>query len=132
MNPIIFKAYDIRGKYPAEINEQVVSEIVAVLGKFFKKGRIVIGHDIRLSSPKLYQAAINQLKTDKSKFKIIPIGLTTTPMFYFLVNYFKAAGGIMITASHNPKEYNGLKVVKEKAVPVSGKDIMKLLKVKKR
>lgn len=148
MNLSIFKAYDIRGKYPGEINEKVVSEITTALARYFKKGAIVIGRDARLSSPSLYRAVIKVLSdinksrmhaNDANKFsrhshglalssrRVIAIGLTTTPMFYFLVNYFKAVGGIMITASHNPPEFNGLKVVEEKAVPMSGEDIRKLL-----
>ena len=57
--------------------------------------------------------------------RIIDGGLMTTPMFYFLVNHFNADGGIMITASHNPKEYNGLKIINKNAVPISGKEIQK-------
>ena len=142
MSSSIFKAYDIRGKYPDEINEKVVSEIVAALAKHFKSGVIVVGRDARLSSPVLYKAVIKAFsverlafskKNKKSKtlypkpYTLITVGLTTTPMFYFLVNYFKAIGGIMITASHNPKEYNGLKVVGKKAVPMSGEDVYKLI-----
>jgi len=127
MKSSIFKAYDIRGKYPTEINEKVVSEIAVALARHFKKGTIVVGRDIRLSSPSLYRAAIKQLRTKNLKLKTIPIGLATTPMFYFLVNYLKAVGGIMITASHNPKEFNGLKVVGRKAAPMSGKDILRIM-----
>ncbi len=59
------------------------------------------------------------------KLKIVPVGMMTTPMLYFLVNRLKAAGGLMVTASHNPKEYNGLKVVGPKAEMVSGKEVLK-------
>ncbi len=123
----IFKAYDIRGKYPDEINEKIVSEISAALAKNLKPKIIVIGHDARLSSPKLYRVVIKKLKIENLKFKIIEIGLTTTPMFYFLTNHFKADLGIMITASHNPKNYNGLKVVGKNAIPISGKEIYRLV-----
>ncbi len=124
MNHNIFKAYDIRGKYPEEINEKIVPDIIAALIKNIKPKTVVIGHDARLSSPKLYRAVIKQFKIENLKLKIIPIGLSTTPMFYFLVNYFKADLGIMITASHNPKEHNGFKIVGKNAVPISGKEIL--------
>ncbi len=129
MNPTIFKAYDIRGKYPEEINENAVSEIIAVLAKHFGKGRIVVAHDARLSSPALYKSALQSLKISPpaggSKLEIIVVGPTTTPMLYFLVNKLKAVGGIMVTASHNPKEFNGLKIVGKKAAPISGEEIKK-------
>ncbi len=130
MNKEIFKAYDIRGKYPREINEAAISEIISGLKKIFipktkLKAKIVLARDARLSSPDLYREAIKRLATGDSRLEIFPIGLATTPMFYFLVNYFKADGGVMITASHNPKEYNGLKIVGENAAPIGGKEILK-------
>ncbi|PIU98426.1 hypothetical protein COS61_01475 [Candidatus Wolfebacteria bacterium CG03_land_8_20_14_0_80_40_12] len=135
MKPQIFKAYDIRGKYPTEVNEKSISEITRCLGQYFKlktknsrlKTKIVIGRDIRLSSPKLYRAAISQLKSKNLKLKTIEAGLVTTPMLYFLVNYFKADVGIIVTASHNPKNYNGLKVVGKRAIPISGKEIFRII-----
>ncbi|MEK7553534.1 MAG: hypothetical protein AAB504_02540 [Patescibacteria group bacterium] len=127
MNPDIFKAYDIRGKYPEEINEKIVSDIIAALIKNIKPKVIVIGHDARLSSPSLYSTIIKQFKIENLKLKIISAEIITTPMLYFLVNYFKADIGIMITASHNPKEYNGLKIVGKKAIPISGKKIFHLI-----
>lgn len=126
MNPSIFKAYDIRGKYPNEINEKIVSEIIR---KFFKsKVKIIVGRDARLSSPKLYHAAIKQLVINNQKSAIIKAGMATTPMLYFLVNKLNADFGIMITASHNPKEYNGLKIIGKNAVPISGNEIYKNLR----
>lgn len=122
----IFGAYDIRGRYPREINEKIISEISQRLGRYFKH-KIVVAHDVRLSSPKLYQAALKALKAQKD-LKVLSIGLATTPMFYFLVRKLKADGGLMITASHNPKDYNGLKVVDENALSISGWEIKKLLK----
>ena len=133
MNSKIFSPYDIRGKYPEEINESVVSEITSYLPKIFqfKVKIIIIGHDARLSSPSFYQTINKQLTTNNRQLTIIPIGLSTTPMFYFLVNHFKADGGIMITASHNPKEYNGLKIVGKNAIPISGEEILKIINQKK-
>jgi len=134
MDSSIFKAYDIRGKYPQEINEKIVSEIIR---RFFNsKFKIIIGHDARLSSPSLYKAAIKQLKIQsapsanwrrRTKLKIVPAGMTTAPMLYFLVNKLNADFGIMLTASHNPKEYNGLKIVGKNAVPISGKEILRIM-----
>jgi phosphomannomutase len=124
----IFKAYDIRGIYPTEINESVVREIGAGLVKMFGSGTVIIGHDSRLSSPALYRAILREFKENKKKIKIIAAGLITTPTLYFLVNKLKARGGVMVTASHNPKEYNGLKVVGEKAKMISGKEIYELLR----
>ena len=147
MNIGIFRAYDIRGKYPLEINEEVTIKIVQRLGHYFNlkakssprakaqllvrgyklKAKIVIGHDARLSSPNLYRAATKGLQTMDYRLQLIKVGLATTPMLTFLVNYFKAAGGIMITASHNPKEYNGLKVVGKNAEPIGGKDVLRIM-----
>lgn len=124
----IFKANDIRGIYPEELNETIVAEIAAALGGYFgKKATLVVGHDARLSSPKLYQALINGVRSRNKNIRCIKAGIMTTPMLYFLVSEYEADGGIMITASHNPKQYNGLKVVKAGARPVSGTEIGKLM-----
>jgi len=133
ISPDIFKAYDIRGRYPSEINEKIVAKIFNALEKKYLKTKncqlktIVVGHDARLSSPRLYQAALKNLQTYKL-INLQTIGLATTPMFYFLANHFNADLGIMITASHNPKEYNGLKIVGKKAIPISGKEIYNILR----
>ena len=129
MNSNIFKAYDIRGKYPDEINEKIVSNIITALIKNIKPKTVVIGHDARLSSPSLYKTTIKTIQKTlvASGYTLYPAKLITTPMLYFLVNYFKADMGIMITASHNPKEYNGLKIVGKNAVPISGKEIFHLI-----
>lgn len=125
----IFKANDVRGVYPSEINEKEVRKIGLALSGYFGKGaKLVIGHDARLSSPSLYRALKDSLKSKKlNGLKVIEAGLMTTPMLYFLVAHSKADGGIMVTASHNPKEYNGLKVVKKGARPVGGKEIEKIV-----
>jgi phosphomannomutase len=127
MEKSIFKAYDIRGKYPREINENVVEKIAIALTYHFKKGEIIVGHDARLSSPKLYKAVIGAIKKENPKLSIIKLGLITTPLLYFLVNRVGATAGIVVTASHNPKEYNGLKVVGRDAEPLNGKEIWKLV-----
>ncbi len=129
LDETIFRAYDIRGRYPAQINADVVREVVPAIVKALKmapKGvkTLVVGHDARLSSPELYGACIETLEKENG-VRVVPVGLITTPMLYFLVNEHKADGGITVTASHNPKEYNGLKMVREQAIPVSGKDVLR-------
>ena len=128
MDTSIFKAYDIRGKYPEELNEKAVSEIIPALAKHFGGDRIIVGHDTRLSSPKLYKAVLKSLLASGYALNPIPVGMITTPMLYFLVNKLKVRGGIMITASHNPKEYNGLKVMDKKTGVMNGKEIYELYK----
>jgi len=134
MNLSIFRAYDIRGKYPNEINEEIVSKItssfISKLRIKNSKFRIIVGYDARLSSPKLYRAAIKTLQIANRKAQIVKAGMITTPMLSFLASNLKADAGIMITASHNPKEYNGLKIVGKNAVPISGKEIYKVMSKK--
>lgn len=109
----IFKAYDIRGIYPTELNEQNLVPIVKAIYAFFlkkkntKKMSIVLGRDMRLSSPSLFRVA-KQTLVDAGA-KIIDVGLVSTPTFYFAVFHYGYDAGIQITASHNPKEYNGIK-----------------------
>lgn len=135
MNSNIFKFYDIRGKYPQEINEKIISEIIPALTRYFQlkpktknlKPKIIIGHDTRLSSPSLYRATINSIKCQLLNIEIIKIGIVTTPMLYFLAKYFNVDMGIMITASHNPKKYNGLKIIDKNVSPISGKEILRII-----
>lgn len=122
MNQSVFKAYDVRGRYPSELNEELAFAIGQSLGKHWKKGKVVLGHDARLSSPALYVAVKNGL-AENAELDIEEIGLATSPMFYYLAYKFEAVGGVMVTASHNPKDHNGLKVVGQKAEVTSGKEI---------
>ncbi len=122
----IFRAYDVRGRYPEEINETTVASIIEQIPKLLK-GKVVVGHDARLSSPALYKTVIASLKKTHPDSQIECVGSATTPMLYFLVQTLKARAGIMITASHNPKDYNGLKVTGPGARPVSGETIKKLV-----
>jgi phosphomannomutase len=117
MNEAIFKAYDIRGIYPREINEQDVYKIAKAYCEFVKPKEVVIGCDVRLSSPSLKAAAIKAVVDQK--IKVIDVGEISTDMLYFAVANYDYAGGFSITASHNPKEYNGLKFVREKSQPIS-------------
>jgi len=117
----IFRAYDIRGIYPEEINENAAYLIGRAYVKFLKKLKpnIAVGQDGRLSTPKLFKWLSKGI-TDQGG-NTVDVGLSITPMLYFAVAHFKFDGGINITASHNPPEYNGFKLVREKAIPVSEK-----------
>ncbi|MBI4034235.1 MAG: hypothetical protein HY378_01665 [Candidatus Brennerbacteria bacterium] len=134
MNPSIFKTYDIRGIYPEEVNEEAIFEISKALGRYFGGGEILVARDGRLSSPQLYRAAIRGLLASREhsqKNRIIKLGIATTPMFYFLVGKLRAEGGIMITASHNPKNYNGLKAMGRGVKFINGKLMLKIVKKSK-
>ncbi|MFA6096145.1 MAG: phosphomannomutase/phosphoglucomutase [Candidatus Paceibacterota bacterium] len=129
----IFKAYDIRGIYPSQLDEDVAYRIgkgyaTFILGENPKTKNIVVGCDMRLSSPALKEKLISGLVD--SGLNVIDVGLVSTPTFYFAVAYYGYDGGIQVSASHNPKEYNGFKLVKAKALPVS-KDsgIMEMLDI---
>jgi phosphomannomutase len=111
-----FKAYDIRGKVPSELNKELAYKIGRAFSKFTNAKKIVIGYDIRKSSVEISEALKNGL-TD-SGVDVIDIGLCGTEMIYFSTPHFDADGGIMITASHNPPEYNGMKFVGKGSVPV--------------
>ncbi|MDO8510176.1 MAG: hypothetical protein Q7S15_00935 [bacterium] len=127
MNQSIYKAYDVRGLYPEEINEQSLEPLGITAAHIFGEGIVVVAHDGRHGSKELaghLERTISEEATRMGKrVEIKAIGLSTTPMFYFLVNHLGAKGGLMLTASHNPKNYNGVKVVREGAVPISGKEL---------
>ena len=112
MHGNIFKAYDIRGIYPGEINELDVYKTAVALCKFLEPANLVVGCDVRLSSPALKRAAIKGI-TDQG-VKVIDVGEISTDMLYYAVGHYGYAGGLTITASHNPKEYNGYKVYDDK------------------
>ncbi len=111
-----FKAYDIRGKVPGELNTDLAYKIGRVYSKHVKANKIVVGRDVRKSSDEISEALIRGI--NDSGADVIDIGLCGTEMVYFATPHFDADGGIMITASHNPPEYNGMKFVKRDSVPV--------------
>lgn len=113
-----FGAYDIRGIYPETINENIAYRIGRAFPHLFEAKKVVVGHDIRLSGPSI-QAALLQGLTE-SGCDVIDIGQCGTEMIYFATVHLGLDGGIMITASHNPKEYNGMKFVRKGARPISG------------
>jgi phosphomannomutase len=111
-----FKAYDIRGKVPSELNSKLAYKIGRAYSKLVNAKKMVVGYDIRKTSEEISESLIKGL-TD-SGTNVVNIGLCGTEMIYFSTPYFDADGGIMITASHNPPEYNGMKFVKRGSVPV--------------
>ena len=113
-----FKAYDIRGRVPDELDEDLARRIGAGTSALLGPGPMVVGHDIRLSSPGLLQAAIEGITSTGRD--VINIGLCGTEEVYFQTFHRGAAGGIMVTASHNPMDYNGMKLVREQSKPISG------------
>lgn len=118
MKKEIFKAYDIRGVYPTEIDELEAYKIASALCDYLKPSELVVGCDVRLSSPSIKQAVIKAI-TDKG-VRVIDVGEISTDMLYFAVANYGYAGGLTVTASHNPKEYNGMKIVREDSKPISG------------
>lgn len=117
INPEIFKAYDIRGVYPEQINEKVAAAIAKAFVKWLDPKEVVLGRDARLSSPALAEAVKKSLI--ESGVDVINIGMVTTDMFYFTVGKYGHQAGIIVSGSHNPKEWNGLKLVKEGVAAVS-------------
>lgn len=112
-----FKAYDVRGVYPDEVNEELAYRVGRIFSAKFAAETVVVGHDIRLSGPALVEALTEGLRHGGAK--VIDIGQCGTEMIYFATAHLQADGGIMITASHNPKEYNGMKLVRRGARPIS-------------
>lgn len=106
----VFKAYDIRGVYPSEINEELFEKIGRAYVALFRPQKLAIGRDVRTSSPKLFRALVRGVASAGAD--VVDIGTITTDMLYFAVGYYGYDGGMTVTASHNPKEYNGLKMVK--------------------
>lgn len=117
INTKIFKAYDIRGIYEVDFDDSHFYDIAQAYAKLVKpKGRVAVGMDVRLSSSALKKSVIKGL-TDAG-ISVLDIGLCSTEMYYFAVGQYKLAGGLQITASHNPKEWNGLKMVKSGVKPI--------------
>jgi len=112
----IFKAYDIRGIVPGELGPQQARSIGRAVARFFGGATLAVGRDARTHSPALRDALVTGLTEAGSD--VVDIGLVATPMLYFAVDELKLGGGVMVTASHNPAEYNGFKVCGAHAVPV--------------
>jgi len=118
LNPDIFKAYDIRGVYPNDIDEATAKAIGSAFAVYLGSREIAVGYDMRLSSPSL-KAAFVEGVTEQG-VDVTDYGMLSTDMMYFAVASGNHSGGAQITASHNPKQYNGMKLVREGAFPLSG------------
>lgn len=123
-----FKAYDIRGKLGTELNEEIAYKIGRAYGQIYQPKTVVIGCDVRLTSEDLKQATIRGL--NDAGVDVLDLGMTGTEEVYFGAFHLDVQGGIEITASHNPMDYNGMKLVRENARPISAdtglKDIQSL------
>lgn len=119
----IFKAYDIRGIYPTDVNTEVAYALGRAYAEFLRETspkkslRVAVGRDMRASSPELKGALIEGILDDG--VNVEDFGMVSTPTFYFGVAYFKYDGGVQVSASHNPKEWNGFKLVRERAIPIT-------------
>ncbi len=118
LNDDIFKAYDVRGVYPTEVNEDAARAIGAAFIAYLKAKRVAVGRDMRLSSPALAAAFIDGVTSQGAD--VVDYGMIPTDMLYFAVAADRLDGGVQITASHNPKQYNGMKMVRQEAFPLSG------------
>lgn len=117
INPQIFKSYDVRGVYPDDFNEAIVKRIVPAYIKLFNPQKVVLGRDVRESGASLHRAALTSFID--AGVNVIDIGVVSTDMFYFAVGELGVDGGITISASHNPREWNGMNFCKKGAQPVS-------------
>ena len=112
----IFKAYDIRGICPDELNPDIAYEIGRAAAHFIGAQVLVVGRDARESSPALTDALVRGIGDEG--VDVLDIGLVATPMLYYAVDHLGAGGGIVVTASHNPGQYNGFKICREHAIPI--------------
>ncbi len=117
INPDIFKSYDVRGVYPAELDEEAAQRIGRAFVDYLKVKSVAVGRDMRLSSPALFEAFARGATMQGAD--VIDLGLTSTDELYFSVGHFGYPAGAMITASHNPKDYNGFKLCRENAIALS-------------
>ena len=118
LEPKVFKAYDVRGIYPTELDEVGGHATGRAYVEQFEPTQIAVGRDMRLSSPSMAKAVIEGAAAGGAD--VIDIGLAGTEMVYFAVGHLGLDGGIQVTASHNPKEYTGMKIVRRGALPVGG------------
>jgi len=126
----IFRDYDIRGTYPDQINEEIFCLLGKAISSYLKVDKIAVGRDARLSSLNLFSSLIiGILETGTD---VVDLGMISTEMHYFASGYFQFPANIIVSASHNPSQYNGLKMVKKGVVPLHGKyglpEIIKLIK----
>ena len=118
LEPHVFKAYDVRGIYPTELDEEGARAIGRAFVDVFEPPRIAVGCDMRVSSPAMADAVIEG--ASEAGAEVFDLGLVGTEMVYFAVGELGLDGGVAVTASHNPKEYTGMKIVRAGALPVGG------------
>lgn len=114
----IYKAYDIRGTYPDQIDEGTAKAIGAAFARFLGAKRLVVGHDMRTMAPSIHNAVIEGIT--EQGCDVIDLGLASTPFAYYAIGKLPCDGGLCVTASHNPKQYIGFKMCREEARPLSG------------
>lgn len=117
-NPSIFRSYDIRGVVPDEFDPAEACNIGRAYAAHTGARRVVVARDMRTTSPQIQDELVRGLT--EGGVDVVLIGMATSPMFYFAVHYLKAEGGLMVTASHNPGKYNGIKMTRAEAVPIGG------------
>ncbi len=118
LDPAVFKAYDVRGIHPSQLDEDGARAIGRAFVEVFEPKRIAVGRDMRISAPAMAQATIEGAASAGAE--VLDLGLVGTEMVYFGVGALGLDGGIAVTASHNPKEYTGMKIVRAGALPVGG------------
>ena len=118
LDPKVFKAYDVRGIYPEELDEEGSYAIGRAFVEHFGAGRIAVGRDMRLSGPAMADATMEGAADGGAE--VLDLGMVGTEMLYFAVGDLELDGGIAVTASHNPKDYTGMKIVRSGALPVGG------------
>jgi phosphomannomutase len=112
----IFKAYDIRGLVPEQLDAELAYAIGRATARHYEADELAVGRDARTHSPDLCEALIDGIRDEG--VDVVDLGLVSTPMLYFAVDQLGTDGGIMVTASHNPGQYNGFKLCRENAIPV--------------
>jgi phosphomannomutase len=118
LDPKVFKAYDVRGLYPEELDEEGAYAIGRAYVEQFEPARIAVGRDMRVHAPEMQRAVMEGAADGGAD--VVDVGMVGTEMVYFAVDDLGLDGGIMVTASHNPKEYTGMKIVRRGALPVGG------------
>ena len=118
LDPAVFKAYDVRGLYPSQLDEDGAYRIGRAYVEHFEPKAIAVGRDMRLASPAMSRAAVDGCADGGAD--VVDLGLVGTEMLYHAVAELSLDGGICVTASHNPKEYTGMKIVRRGALPVGG------------
>src|SRR4051795_3814788 len=118
LEPKVFQAYDVRGIYPADLDEQGAYAIGRAYVEQFEPRRIAVGRDMRLAPPTMAAAVIEGAADGGAD--VVDVGMVGTEMVYFAVGELGLDGGVAVTASHNPKEYTGMKIVRRGALPVGG------------